>query len=162
MGELPPIWGRYGSLKFLEIWRFWRTLSSIISKCYRYSRRVSANRHPSPTTNLKIWRNSDENNLRKVQSNLANLLLDLVGLEYFQDSEAVYNGLMVRLHLSRAVTVRDRPQMYLESNRKPGSKSWFFGSPPYFYFLFGIRGPQNAIFGGFLTGVAPSGAVVPY
>ena len=30
-------------------------------------------------------------------------------LEYFHDSEAVYNGLMVRFHEGRALTVRDRP-----------------------------------------------------
>jgi len=32
---LPPIWGRYGCLKIIEIWCFGRTLASIISKCYR-------------------------------------------------------------------------------------------------------------------------------
>jgi len=51
--------------------------------------------------------------------------------------------------------------MYLESNRKPGSKSRSVRSPPYFYFLFGPRSPKNAIFDSFLAGVAPRGAVDP-
>ena len=36
--------------------------------------------------------------------------------------------------------------MYWWSNRKPGSKSWIFGSPPYFYFLFGLYGPRDGRF----------------
>ena len=28
-------------------------------------------------------------------------------------------------------------------NRKPGSKSWFLGSPPYFYFRFGLYGHRD-------------------
>jgi len=36
--------------------------------------------------------------------------------------------------------------MYWGSNRKPGSKSWIFGSPPYFYFLFGLSGPRDGRF----------------
>jgi len=50
----------------------------------------------------------------------------------------VVAGVMVTAHKGRAVTVRDRPQMYLESNRKPGSKNRSVWSPPYFYFLFGL------------------------
>ena len=53
---------------------------------------------------------------------------------------------MERFHEGRALMVRDRPQMYLESNRKPGSKSRSVGLPSYFYFLFGLWGPRNAIF----------------
>jgi len=33
-------------------------------------------------------------------------------------------------------TVRPSEKLSEEVNRKPGSKSWFFGSPPYFYFRF--------------------------
>ena len=68
---------------------------------------------------------------------------------------------MVRFHGGRALTVRDDPQMYLESNRKPGSKSRSVESPPYFYFLFGLRGPKNVIFGRLWAGLAPYGSVVP-
>jgi len=31
-------------------------------------------------------------------------------------------------------------------NRKPGSKSWFFGSPPYFYFRFRLYGRRDSRF----------------
>jgi len=51
--------------------------------------------------------------------------------------------------------------MYSESNRKPGSKSPFFGLPPYFYFLFGLRGSKNVIFGRFLAGLVSWGDIVP-
>jgi len=33
-------------------------------------------------------------------------------------------------------TVRPSEKLSEEVNRKPGSKSWFLGSPPYFYFRF--------------------------
>ena len=80
------------------------------------------------------------------------------GLDDFRDSEAVYDGLMVRFTLSTALTVQIDPKIYLESNRKLGSKSRYFGLPPYFYFLFGPWGTKNDIFGRFLAGVAPRGA----
>ena len=32
------------------------------------------------------------------------------------------------------------------ANRKPGSKSWFFGSPPYFYFRFRLYGHRDGRF----------------
>ena len=46
---------------------------------------------------LSIW-------LRYGISNFQN-----AGLRHFRDPEAVYNGLMVRFHGGRALTVRDRP-----------------------------------------------------
>jgi len=36
--------------------------------------------------------------------------------------------------------------MYWGANRKPGSKSQFFGSLPYFYFLFCLYGPADGRF----------------
>ena len=36
-------------------------------------------------------------------------IFKMLDLEYFPDPEAVYNGLMVRFHGGRALTVRDRP-----------------------------------------------------
>ena len=83
-GNCPP---------FGEIWVFenyWnlafgRTLSSIISKCYRdiLDKFVPMDTLLALLQNLKIWLNSDENKPRKVQLNFANLFLDLVGLWIF-------------------------------------------------------------------------------
>jgi len=83
----------------------------------------------------------------------------MLDFEHFRDSEAVYNEWAFTL--STAVTVRDRPQNYLESNRKPVSKSRFFGSTPYFYFLFGLRGPKNAILPVFFGRCGPQGGHSP-
>jgi len=43
-------------------------------------------------------------------------------------------------------TVRPSEKLYEEVNRKSGSKSWLFGSPPYFYFRFRLYGHFCLIF----------------
>ena len=50
----------------------------------------------------------------------------------------VYFGLLLVLTRQNAVTVRDRPIMQWRSNRKSGSPIPKIGSPPYFYFQFGL------------------------
>jgi len=43
-------------------------------------------------------------------------------------------------------TIRPSEKLSEGVNRKPGSKSWFFGSPPYFYFRFRLYGHRDGRF----------------
>ena len=43
-------------------------------------------------------------------------------------------------------TVRPSKKLSEAVNRKPGSKGWFFGSPPYFYFRFRCYGHRDGRF----------------
>jgi len=48
-------------------------------------------------------------------------------------------------------TVRPSKKLSEGVNRKPGSKSGFFGSPPYYYFRFAATAIETAVFGFFAS-----------
>ena len=57
-----------------------------------------------------------------------------------------YDDLLSGCLMYCSKTVRPSEKLSEGVNRKPGSKSWFFGSAPYFYFRFRLYGHRDGRF----------------
>jgi len=74
-------------------------------------------------------------------------ITSLFGRPYYR-SRLWYNVSSVCDVLYCGKTVRRSEKLSEGVNRKPGSKSWFFESPPYFYFRFDLYGHWDCHFMG--------------